>query len=501
MKKSLLLCAFAALAATASAETKVYWFTADKTGYEFDMMGMPMSISPNGEYAIINDDEMTQCYLWKKSDPTKIQLLNWTVDVADASGNKKLFEVPLDIRAINDAGTIAGAYRDYGSYVWKPYFQEMGGEVVDLPVPTWVLNMNFPIAISNDGKVIGGQLGGIIESKTLFEDEEKTIPQTFGGSWPAIWIKGADGEYECFAERDQSIMPDNQGFKPNCMYTDGTLEGTWLGGYLGVGVSGFIAGLYNNNKFTYFNNLTYVECPYFYKGQVAGYQGYELIDGKRDQYFSETDVVEGGIYCADNDGHFFGTLYHVGELPYNDNVEDENFGMSVGDTYTWGYYDVKTGKWTEADGYKAVNCALSTDVFFSGTNIYSDGIESTPENIANKFGFDTNGVNVSGVNRASADGTVLGMCYQTVDGNGVQHIHPFMVELDKQLVGVEDIVVDSEARQLILVAGGTIEVTGAENVAVYDLNGVKVSDKAISNVGTGTYVVVADGKSHKILVK
>lgn len=66
MQKTLLLCAFAALAATASAETKVYWFTADQTGAEFDMMGMPMSVSPNGEYAIINDDEMTQCYLWKK---------------------------------------------------------------------------------------------------------------------------------------------------------------------------------------------------------------------------------------------------------------------------------------------------------------------------------------------------------------------------------------------------------------------------------------------------
>lgn len=421
--------------------------------------------------------------------------------MTDDSGAKKTYEVPLDIRAINDAGTIAGSYRDYGSYVWKPYFQELGGEKVDLPVPTWVLNMNFPIAISNDGKVIGGQLGGVIESKHMFKDEEKTIPDSWGGYWPAIWVKGADGEYECFANHDQSIMPEQTGFAPTSMYTDGTLDGTWLGGYLYCGSGANIAALYNKGQILKWNELTYAEIPVYFKGEIIGYSIEELVDGKRDMAYSENDIVNGGIYCADNEGHFFGTLFHVGELPYNDDVKNENFGQSVGDTYTWGYYDVKTGEWVDTDGYKAVNCALSTDVFFSGTNIYSEGIESTPENIATKFDIDTAGVNVSGVNRASADGTVLGMCYQSIDVNGVAHIHPFMVELDNQLVGVDDIVVDGEAKHLILVSGGIIEVTGAQEVAVYDLNGVKVSDKAISNVGTGTYVVVADGKSYKILVK
>lgn len=285
------------------------------------------------------------------------------------------------------------------------------------------------------------------------------------------------------------------------MYTDGTLDGTWLGGYLYCGSGANIAALYNKGQILKWNELTYAEIPVYFKGEIIGYSIEELVDGKRDMAYSENDIVNGGIYCADNEGHFFGTLFHVGELPYNDDVKNENFGQSVGDTYTWGYYDVKTGEWVDTDGYKAVNCALSTDVFFSGTNIYSEGIESTPENIATKFDIDTAGVNVSGVNRASADGTVLGMCYQSIDVNGVAHIHPFMVELDNQLVGVDDIVVDGEAKHLILVSGGIIEVTGAQEVAVYDLNGVKVSDKAISNVGTGTYVVVADGKSYKILVK
>lgn len=214
MQKTLLLCAFAALAATASAETKVYWFTADQTGAEFDMMGMPMSVSPNGEYAIINDDEMTQCYLWKKSDPDNLQLLNWTVEVTDDSGAKKTYEVPLDIRAINDAGTIAGSYRDYGSYVWKPYFQELGGEKVDLPVPTWVLNMNFPIAISNDGKVIGGQLGGVIESKHMFKDEEKTIPDSWGGYWPAFGSRVQTANTSALPTTTKALCRNKQALLP-----------------------------------------------------------------------------------------------------------------------------------------------------------------------------------------------------------------------------------------------------------------------------------------------
>lgn len=487
MKKSLLFAAFAACAITASAESQVYWFTAQNMGTEFDVMGMVYGVSDNGEYAVITDDEMGECYLWKKSDPQNLELLNW-----DVNGR----QVPLEVRGVNDAGTIVGSYRPYQSNTWIPFYKELDAEVVNLPVPVWTLTMNFPCGISEDGNIIGGYLGKTIYSKTIMKNGE---PDHWGGFWPVIWAKGADGEYECHYNEDLD-MPDHQGFPANCMYTDGTLEGTWLGGPLNCGGGSTISAVYHNGEFTKWNDLDIVELPFYYQGKINGYYKYEVIDGKRDGYFSDSDYVNAAIYSVDRYGHFFGTRFHVGKLDHNDDLEDEDWGKSVGDSYTWGYYDIKTGEWTEKAGSTIVQTAIDDKVFFSNRNLYTDGINGPTENIATAYGISTNGKNWDGVNKANRDASVLGMSYTATDGAGVEHNYPFMVVGDA-LVNIDSIVADTEAKHVILTYGGTIEVAGANEVAVYDLNGAMVSDKAISNVGSGIYVVVADGKSHKIMVK
>lgn len=494
MKKSLLLGALAAFAASASAETQVYWFTADKIGSEFDIMGQFYSFSENGEYGIITDEEMEESFLWRKSDPQKLQLLNWKTKV-NKGGQEVDWQIHLDVRGINDAGTIVGSYMPYDSNSWVPFYQPMGEDRIELPVPVWTKNLNFPCAISNNGNIIGGYLGGIITSKTLVDKDGN--PETWGGSWPVIWAKGADGEFECHVNENLD-MPDNQGFPVNCMYTDGTLDGTWLGGSLFCGAGATIAGLYNKGELKMWNELSIVSVPWIYKGQVMGYDKYEAIDGKIDMHYSDSDIVAGGIYCADHSGNFYGTRFHVGDL--DEDPESDTFGLSTGDYYTWGYYNTQTDEWTEVDGREVVNCALEPKVFFVGQDVYKEGINSTPVNMASEFGFSTS-KNWLGVTKASLDGKVLGFCYTAIDNAGVEHMYPFLVMLDEPLSGVEDIVVDADSHQLIIISGNTIEVTGANEVAVYDLNGVKVSDSAVSTVESGVYVVVADGTSHKILVK
>ncbi len=49
--------------------------------------------------------------------------------------------------------------------------------------------------------------------------------------------------------------------------------------------------------------------------------------------------------------------------------------------------------------------------------------------------------------------------------------------------------------------GRTINVAGASNVKVFNLNGVQVGDDAITHVTPGIYIVVADGLTTKVLVK
>lgn len=67
--------------------------------------------------------------------------------------------------------------------------------------------------------------------------------------------------------------------------------------------------------------------------------------------------------------------------------------------------------------------------------------------------------------------------------------------------GVEDIL--TENAQEVSVAGGygSITVTGAADAAVYTLAGVKVADGSAEGLAAGVYVVRADGKSYKVLVK
>lgn len=491
MKKSLLFAAMAAVGLSAAAETQVYWFTADKTGAEYDAMGTVYNVSPNGEYAFINDTEGQECFLWKKSDPGKLTLLNW-------EDHGKL--APMDGGSVSDNGTVVASWRPYGQNQYVPFYQALGGERVNLPMPSWASNTNAPIAISEDENIIGGYIGGSITSKTIF-DAETGEPNTWGGYYPIIWVKGTDGEYTQYTRKDID-MADHQGFYPRCMYTDGTLEGTYLGGSLYCGAASTISALFNYTKdaFIKWNDLTVVEVPFMYKGKPMGAYKYELIDGKRDHYFSDKDDVDAHITAVDGEGHFFGTRFHVGEIKETD-PEQEDFAHSYGDTYTWGYYDVKTGEWTEVAGDNVVNAAINKDLFFVGHDMYKAGLNGATENIVNALGISTNGKTWQGVAAIAKNAKVLGMSYTSTDEIGATHSHPFMVVLDEAITSIDDLVIDGDAKQLVLVYGGTIEVTGAQQVAVYDLNGVQVSNKAVSNVGAGTYVVVADGKSHKVLVK
>lgn len=67
--------------------------------------------------------------------------------------------------------------------------------------------------------------------------------------------------------------------------------------------------------------------------------------------------------------------------------------------------------------------------------------------------------------------------------------------------GVEDII--TENAQEVSVSGGygSITVTGVAEAAVYTLAGVKVADGSAEGLAAGVYVVRADGKSYKVLVK
>ncbi|MBQ9466129.1 MAG: hypothetical protein IJU62_04035 [Muribaculaceae bacterium] len=52
----------------------------------------------------------------------------------------------------------------------------------------------------------------------------------------------------------------------------------------------------------------------------------------------------------------------------------------------------------------------------------------------------------------------------------------------------------------ISVNGGVITVSGADNVAIYNVAGALVSTAPVTRLPRGIYIVVADGSSHKIVI-
>ena len=492
MKKTLLFGAFAAVALSAAAKADVYWINMASPDPEYNMAGIVTCVSPNGEYAVVFDDEMHDGYLWRKSDPTKLEYLNWPMP------NNPLSNVWLEVYGVNDDGTVVGGYKPEGNKYY-PFYKELDGEVVNLPIPSWAQNSNYAIGISENSNIIGGYVKGANTDKA--DPTEK-----YSAYWPMVWEKGADGEYSykyhAASNPDDSELASHQGFFVNCMYTDGTADGTWLGGQLYWGVGSHVSALFNRGHVITGHEFSIVEVPFYYKGNIYGIYRYECLDGKRDLVVSDSDYSASQFICCDYDGNFFGTHYHVGNFSnLDDNTVEKTYHVSTGDTYTWGSYNVNTHEWTEADGNRSVSFALSKDVFFVGHNLYTEGIGSTPINYADEYGIDTNGTNWGGVSSASKDGSVLGMNFTTIDGTGKETVHPFIAVLEAGVSGLQNIVADTESKHVILVYGDTIEVNGAEQVAVYDLNGVQVGNSDVTNVNAGIYIVVADGKSYKILVK
>ena len=63
-------------------------------------------------------------------------------------------------------------------------------------------------------------------------------------------------------------------------------------------------------------------------------------------------------------------------------------------------------------------------------------------------------------------------------------------------------IADVEATNAIItLKPGSIDIDGARNVAIYNLNGQLVATTSHADVAAGVYVVVADNKASKVIVK
>lgn len=481
MKKGLLqgTLAVAALvmAMSAQAETKVYDFaTGDPFGpYPY---GQVYGMSPNGQYAIIYAEDWEESYLWDRSNPEVLTLL-----CQDRDGEPE----PLQMYGVNNAGTMVGSVRSGNQ--WLPFVQEKDGPRIPLPLPEGALNLNYAIGISENGNIIGGQYGGSNGVEGI---------GTWGANFPIVWVKQEDGSWKDYPCTD--YIGAHQGTFVNTMYTDGTLEGTWLGGTCGAGAASYIPFLYNNGKMKFFNELTQVTVNRFWNGRELDPDHVELIDGLRDNFEGHIEL-NAGFTGVDFSGNFYGTRAEVYDVVDQDEITSPEDQVTFGDgkaRYYGGFYNVHTGEWTEELGGNAA-VGLEGRIIFNGMDMKIDGAYDGVENYYSTSM--PSGLDVLGVERVSADGSVLAMCHQQTDNTGLAHLCPLILVSDKQLTGVEVPVVDRERNVTVLTYKGGLEVIGAEEVAVYDMNGMLVSTARESTLSAGIYVVVADNEPYKVIVK
>lgn len=489
MKKHLLLAAaLLGMASVSQADNQFYFFPDPTSDTGEDVMGEVYGISENGQYAVVFDYEMKLSYLWNREKPTELTLIN-----REVNGKRRDFEA----YSVSNDGMVIGSETPGGSYQAKPYTWK-DGEFRVLELPSNALNTNYPVSITGDGKIIGGYV-----------------------AIPEAGVETGTRAFPCIWERDDSFIDDSdpesgkdrpagytlhlyndtdcgnmQGFFVSCMYSDGTVDGTVLGGMMNIGAGSFVAAILKEGKTKIWHTLEIRKVPFIYKGEIRGYYDTPFIDGINDGW--DGDFMAGMFQSCDRAGNFYGRRSIA-----NEPVPEDGHGTF---TNYAAVYNVNTDTWQQTPStgtIPGITAGVDGKILFTaGANVLPDGLESSPESLRTFMEVDTQGKPLNSVDRTNADGSVFGGAYAVMlESTGEYRYYPYIITLDTPLSGVQNIYADPQEKVGIIVTDGMISVSGAKNVAVYDLDGKLVSNSASASVAPGIYVVKADKVSRKVLVK
>lgn len=480
MIKHLLISGVAIAISAIGADAKTLTYTTEN-------LGEVTAISANGEYASIYDYEDSKAYLWSRATGEFTEISEPKGTSSQPSGQRVSGTWAMGVA---DDGTVVGCiiYADGRQY--PSIYKE--GKWTRLPIHSEARYDNTAIAITGDGKIIGGY--------QFINDPSSSIK---GRYYPCRWTLKDDGTYELTAYTDLKL-PNHQGFYPTCM----THDGSAIGGTVYAGIASTLPAIVTaDGEMMLGAKIEEKEEPWIYKGKYycgTDENGKQIwsddpndprivlftetyIDGVKDQ--GQDGTFNGGFQGADAQGNFYGARTVAS------NVHDGEGTLSSGATI----YNSKTGEWTDNFTYQGFTNGIGKYIFATGNTLLVDGKPST---FTAEFGF-SYPRSVSAMYKVSGDGKVIGgNLYEVNPASGEPQFFPFIIVLDEPLVdpsAVSSVETGNGAR--ISVAAGNVTVEGAASVAVYDLNGRLVGNSASTSVQPGIYVVLADGKASKVLVK
>ena len=453
---------------------------AQATNYEWDFLGQPTGVSDNGQYVTIIDEEDFMGYVWNADAPNTPQRLQLPDGRNFCPGD-----------ATNDGMIVGYVVNKDSQGTTRPAIYR-NGEYTMLPVNADVLNTAEANEVTPDGKIIAG---------TCFMFDA-TADQG-GRYYPVHWVLNDAGEY-VFKPYNNVKLPNHQGF----IVETQSVDGQWIAGRLYCGMGSEIPAIIHGDSLLIFNNLETKYEKWMYKGkyyagvdEATGKQIWvtdendprivlfaeEYIDGFHDG--NEDKFLTGEFIGVDRDLNFYGHRSHVNNV-------DADFNADI--THTSSVYNAVTGEWTDYDGYNGFSCGRGTELIFTADKMV---IQNGEAKALSEIGV-TSKRSLSGISHMSDNGQVLaGVSIEYHPASGDPMAYPLIAVLENELVsGVKHL--DSALPQpKIRGEKGSIAVDGASNVAVYSITGALVSTSAQSNVPTGIYIVKADNKVAKVIVR
>lgn len=442
--------------------------------YGMTLTGGIYNVSPNGRYAVGGDTYYHIGCMWSIEDPTNFVILPLRGEGYD----------------VTDEGVVVGCFRlnptDETSLRPGVY---KDGEWKALPLHENVLSQGMttiPRAISKDGKYIGGNM--TVDLGIGDDDDEITG----GKRYPCRWtLNEATGEYELSeVYYHEDIL--NQGFFTTCMSDDGRI----IAGMLTCGGgSSTVPAMVKDGEFHYWNKFETRAIPYYYKDKLMGYFDYYFIDGHHDN--SGSDFV-GGFRSIGTDGRIYGYRTTVTDI-----VVDKEEGLDHGTLHLNGIiYNPETDEFEESryenQYYLTGIEGDEGQVIFTQNGVLIGDYTNT---LGEEYDVESENRDLGIIYSISEDGKVLGGGTGAVNpATGDIDEYPIVIVLDKPIVGVDQ-VLGLDENVAIIVSGRRVEVAGAENVAIYDLDGRLVSSSESSTLEPGAYVVNADKVSRKVIIK
>lgn len=462
MKKSILIAvALTTISASAFADKCYTYKGLDGT----EVTGPARRVSENGRWVIGGDDvDETGSFIIDTTDPSKFTY------IPDG--------LLLDIN--NDGVAVGAKYRVAGYAKYKLGAVYKNGEWTLLPLPEVVISDQcYAIGISSDSKIIGGY--------AMCENSEPDEP---GKQFPIIWkLNESTGEYDIDHVFNNLDLPGTYGFQ----IMDMSPDGKWMVGFMGLDMGDNIGVVFNTEtgELKKFHDIEFKTVEFEITNPVTGQQttmvadNIMCVDGMIDGFDSYTRF--NGMFASCNNRYAFGSMDEV----YNLNEKGE------GQIRTYAtVYDFAEDKFYNGANNTMYVSGVDNSLQFTNTGEYVYG--GRTYNVSSDF--ETGNTQVAGIYDLDAAGKVLSgsYLYSTPIGDILES--PVVLILDKGLVSVEEIGLDPTFTAKVTVENGVITVEGAEEVAIFAINGSTVTLGNTANVVPGVYIVIADGHSAKVIV-